>query len=46
MYKAVADSELKVTSHHKESELKGGANEQSDEPVWQEGEDAKVGFTT
>lgn len=46
MYKAVADSELKVASHHKESELNGGAKEQNDEPVQQEGEVAKVGFTT
>jgi len=45
MYKAVADSELKVASHHKESELNGGAQEQSDEPVQREGEVAKVGFT-
>jgi hypothetical protein len=45
MYKAVADSELKEASHHKESELKGSAKEQSDEPIQQEGEVAKVGFT-
>jgi hypothetical protein len=46
MYKAVADSELKVASHHKKSELKRGAKEHSDEPVQQEGEVVKVGFTT
>jgi len=46
MYKAVADSELKVASRHKESELKGGAKEQSDEPLQREAEVAKVGFTT
>jgi hypothetical protein len=46
MYKVVADSELKVASHHKESELNGGAKERSDEPVQREGEVAKVGFTT
>jgi hypothetical protein len=46
MYKADADSELKVASHHKESELKGGEKDQNDEPVQREGEVAKVGFTT
>jgi len=43
MCNAVADSELKVAAHHKESELNGGAKEQSDEPIQQEGEVAKVG---
>lgn len=46
LYKVFADSELKVASHHKESELKGGAKEQSDEPVQRDSEVAKVGFTT
>jgi hypothetical protein len=46
MHKAVADSELEVASHHKESELKGDAKEHSDEPVQREGEVVKVGFTT